>query len=178
MSNQLVTIARNSSSQQTAGMTVQELSDFYYALTVNQIVSIGDARSSLKSHFTAKLLQRLKVRSLLAAPIIWQKNLLGFLAVESNEARIWTETDKNFVQGAAGLISLVATTESMESTIKQIQEDAQLTGQVAQGIYSEHDLQETLDSCAKRVLARLVATRFLLLQYNPEQHLPLILSKS
>ncbi|MCC5663177.1 GAF domain-containing protein [Nostoc sp. CHAB 5784] len=170
MSNQLVTIDRNSSSQQAAGMTVQELSDFYYALTVNQIVSIGDARSSLKSHFTAKLLQRLKVRSLLAAPIIWQKNLLGFLAVESNEPRIWMETDKNFVQGAAGLISLVATTESMENTIKQIQEDAQLTGQVAQGIYSEHDLQETLDSCAKRVLARLAATRFLLLQYDPEQN--------
>ncbi|MHC5733213.1 MAG: GAF domain-containing protein, partial [Nostoc sp.] len=88
------------------------------------------------SHFTAKLLQRLKVRSLLAAPIIWQKNLVGFLAVESNEPRIWTDTDKNFVQGVAGLISLVASTESMESTIKQIQEDAQLTSQVAQGIYS------------------------------------------
>ncbi|QFS45934.1 GAF domain-containing protein [Nostoc sphaeroides] len=170
MSNQLVKIDHNSSSQQAAGMTVQELSDFYYALTVNQIVSIGDARSSLKSHFTAKLLQRLKVRSLLASPIIWQKNLLGFLAVESNQPRIWTEADKNFVQGAAGLISLVAPSESMENTIKQIQEDAQLTGQVAQGIYSEHDLQETLDNCAKRVLARLAATRFLLLQYDPEQN--------
>ncbi|MEH2109738.1 GAF domain-containing protein [Nostoc sp.] len=170
MSNQLVKIDRNSSTQQSAGVTVQELSDFYYALAVNQIVSIGDARSSLKSHFTAKLLQRLKVRSLLAAPIIWQKNLVGFLAVESNEPRIWTDTDKNFVQGVAGLISLVAPTESMESTIKQIQEDAQLTGQVAQGIYSEHDLQETLHSCAKRVLARLGATRFLLLQYDPEQN--------
>ncbi|MEH1941167.1 MAG: GAF domain-containing protein [Nostoc sp.] len=170
MSNQLVKIDRNTSTQQAAGMTVQELSDFYYALTVNQIVSIGDARSSLKSHFTAKLLQRLKVRSLLAAPIIWQKNLLGFLAVESNEPRIWTETDRNFVQGTAGLISMVASTESMESTIAQIQEDAQLTGQVAQGIYSEHDLQETLNSCAKRVLARLAATRFLLLQYDPEQN--------
>ncbi|MEH2336647.1 sensor histidine kinase [Nostoc sp.] len=170
MSNQLVKIDRNSSNQQAAGITVQELSDFYYALAVNQIVSIGDARSSLKSHFTAKLLQRLKVRSLLAAPIIWQKNLLGFLAVESNEPRIWTETDKNFVQGVAGLISLVAPAESMESTVKQIQEDAQLTSQVAQGIYSEHDLQETLHSCAKRVLARLAATRFLLLQYDPEQN--------
>ncbi|MEA5627451.1 GAF domain-containing protein [Nostoc sp. UHCC 0251] len=170
MSNQLVKIDHSSSTQQAAGMTVQELSDFYYALTVNQIVSIGDARSSLKSHFTAKLLQRLKVRSLLAAPIIWQKNLLGFLAVESNEPRIWAETDKNFVQGAAGLISLVATTESMESTIKQVQEDAQLTSQVAQGIYSEHDLQETLHSCAKKVLARLAATRFLLLQYDPQQN--------
>ncbi|MEH2396799.1 sensor histidine kinase [Nostoc sp.] len=170
MSNQLVKIDRNSSNQQAAGITVQELSDFYYALAVNQIVSIGDARSSLKSHFTAKLLQRLKVRSLLAAPIIWQKNLLGFLAVESNEPQIWTETDKNFVQGVAGLISLVAPAESMESTVKQIQEDAQLTSQVAQGIYSQHDLQETLHSCAKRVLARLAATRFLLLQYDPEQN--------
>ncbi|MDZ7994501.1 MAG: GAF domain-containing protein [Nostoc sp. EfeVER01] len=169
MSNQLVKMDRNSNSQQAAGMTVQDLSDFYYALAVNQIVSIGDARSSLKSHFTAKLLERLKVRSLLAAPIIWQKNLVGFLAVESNEPRIWTDTDKNFVQGVAGLISLVVPTESMESTIKQIQEDAQLTSQVAQGIYSEHDLQTTLHSCAKRVLARLGATRFLLLQYDPEQ---------
>ncbi|MDF5709130.1 MAG: GAF domain-containing protein [Nostoc sp. S4] len=170
MSNQLVKIDFNSSTQPAAGMTVQELSDFYYALSVNQIVSIGDARSSLKSHFTAKLLQRLKVRSLLAAPIIWQKNLLGFLAVESNEPRIWMETDKNFVQGAAGLISLVAPNENTESTIKQIQEDAQLTGQVAQGIFNEHELQETLQICAKRVLTRFAATRFLLLQYDPEQN--------
>ncbi|MHC5671912.1 GAF domain-containing protein [Nostoc sp.] len=170
MSNQLVKLDPNSSSQQAAGMTVQDLSDFYYALTVNQIVSIGGAHSSLKSHFTAKLLQRLKLRSLLASPIIWQKDLVGFLAVESNEPRIWTEADKNFVQGVAGFISLVASSESMESTIKQIQEDAQLTSQVAQGIYSEHDLQDTLHSCAKKVLARLTATRFLLLQYDPEQN--------
>ncbi|MEH2384652.1 MAG: GAF domain-containing protein [Nostoc sp.] len=170
MSNQLVKLDRNSNTQQAAGITVQELSDFYYALTVNQIVSIGDARSSLKSHFTAKLLQRLKVRSLLAAPVIWQNDLVGFLAVESNEPRNWMETEKNFVQGVAGLISLVASSESMESTIKQIQEDAQLTSQVAQGIYSEHDLQDTLHSCAKKVLARLTATRFLLLQYDSEQN--------
>ncbi|MEH1927070.1 GAF domain-containing protein [Nostoc sp.] len=170
MSNQLVKLDRNSNTQQAAGITVQELSDFYYALTVNQIVSIGDAHSSLKSHFTAKLLQRLKVRSLLAAPVIWQNDLVGFLAVESNEPRNWMETEKNFVQGVAGLISLVASSESMESTIKQIQEDAQLTSQVAQGIYSEHDLQDTLHSCAKKVLARLTATRFLLLQYDSEQN--------
>ncbi|MDZ8188100.1 MAG: GAF domain-containing protein [Nostoc sp. ChiSLP02] len=170
MSNQLVKIDPNSTTEAAAGMTVQELSDFYYALSVNQIVSIGDARSSLKSHFTAKLLQRLKVRSILAAPITWQKNLLGFIAVESNEPRIWTETDKNFVQGAAGLISLVAPNENSESTIKQIQEDAQLTSQIAQGIFSEHELQETLQNCAKRVLARFTATRFLLLQYDAEHN--------
>ncbi|BAZ52388.1 putative GAF sensor protein [Nostoc sp. NIES-4103] len=171
MSNQLVNMGRDSSNQQpAAGITVQELSEFYYALAVNQIVWIGDARSSLKSHFTGKLLQRLRVRSLLAAPIMWQNDLLGFLAVEGNEPRIWTEADKNFVLGAAGLISLVAPTDSMESTIQQIQDDSHLTSQVAQAIYSQQNLQETLQNCATKVLARLAATRFLILQYHPEQN--------
>lgn len=169
MSNQLMNIGRDSQ-QQAAGMTVQELSEFYYALSMNQIVWIGEARSSLNSHFTAKLLERLKVRSLLAAPIFWQKDLLGFLAVEGNEPRIWLEADKNFVQGAAGLISLVTPTEKIESTVKQIQEDSQLTSQVAQAVYSEQDIQEALNDCATKVLLRLASTRFILLQYDPDQN--------
>ncbi len=153
----------------TGSITVEELSDFYYALAVNEIVAIGEGRSSLKSHFTAQLMQRLQVRSLLAAPIIWQKDLLGFLAVEGSEARIWKETDKNFVQGAAGFISLVAPTESMETTIQEIRDDTQLTSLVARGIYSERDFEQTLSNCATKILERLSATRFVLLQYNCDQ---------
>ncbi|WP_017655463.1 GAF domain-containing protein [Fortiea contorta] len=171
MSNQLVNMGRDSQAQASApGITVQELSEFYYALAVNQIVWIGESRSSLNSNFTAKLLQRLKVRSLLAAPIICQKDLLGFIAVEANKPRIWTDADKNFVQGAAGLISLVAPIESVETTITQIQADAQLTNQVAQAVYGEHNINETLHSCATKVLERLAATRFLLLQFHPDQN--------
>ncbi len=171
MSNQVSPSSRNFSPQQPAvKIPIQDLSEFYYALAVNQIVWIGESRSSLNTHFTGKLLQRLRVRSLLAAPIICYKDLLGFLAVEGNQARIWTDADKNFVQGAAGLISLLAPTESMETTIKQIQEDAQLTSQIAQAIYSEHDLHETLRICAQRVLDRLATSRFLLLRYDPDQN--------
>lgn len=159
-------VEKNRSS--AGSITVEELSDFYYALAVNEIVAIGEGRSSLKSDFTAQLMQRLQVRSLLAAPIIWQKDLLGFLAVEANEARIWKESDKNFVQGAAGLISLVAPTEGMETTIEEIRDDAQLTSLVAKGIYSERDFEETLSNCATKVLERLSATRFVLLQYNAD----------
>ncbi|MGI2905110.1 GAF domain-containing protein [Tolypothrix sp. VBCCA 56010] len=169
VSNQSKSIS-DTSNQQPSGITVQEFSDFYYALSVNQIVSIGEARSSLKSNFTGKLLQRLQVRSLLAAPIIWQKDLLGFLAVEANEARIWTEAETSFLKSAAGLISLVAPTQSMESTINQVQLDSQLTSQVAQAIYSDRDLEEILRNCAAKVLQRLEATWFLLLQYNPDQN--------
>ncbi len=179
MNNQLLNLGRNSGPQQPAvGISVQDLSEFYYALVVNQVVCIGESRSTLNSHVTGKLLQRLRVRSLLAAPIICQKELLGFMAVEGNQARIWTDADKNFVQSAAGFISLVAPSENMEGTIKQIQADAELTSQVAQAIYSEHDLQEVLRICAQRVLDRLGTTRFLLLRYDPDQNHYQILHQS
>lgn len=170
-SNKLLNLGKpHNEGQAVAGITMQELSEFYYTLSVNKIVSIGEARSSLKSTFTAKLLQRLQVRSLLTAPIVGHKDLLGFLAVEAKEARIWTEADKNFVKGAAGLISLVTPNESMETTIKQIQEDAQLTSLVAQAIYNDYDTEEILRICAARVLSRLAATRFLVLHYDSDQN--------
>lgn len=171
MSNQLVNMNRNPNPQRVAaGMTVQELKDFYYALLVNEIVCIGESRSSLKSNFTGKLLERLKVRSLLAAPIIWQKDLLGFLAVESEDSRIWTTVEKSFIQGAAGLVSLVAPTDNMENVIKTVQQDSQLMNQVTKAVYSEQDLQETLQICAKKVLERIPATRFIMLQFESEHN--------
>ncbi|BAY27807.1 putative GAF sensor protein [Calothrix sp. NIES-2100] len=171
MSDQPPNLSRDAGPQQPAvGISAQDLTEFYHALALNQIVWIGESRSSLNSHVTGKLLQRLRVRSLLAAPIICQKDLLGFLAVEGYQPRIWADADKNFIQSAAGLISLVVPTDDMESTIKQIQADAQLTSQVAQAIYSQHDLQEVLRICAQRVLERLATTRFLVLRYDPDQN--------
>jgi transcriptional regulator with GAF, ATPase, and Fis domain len=171
MSNHLVNMGRNYSTQQAAvGITVQELSDFYYALAVNEVVWISESSSSLKSHFRGKLLQRLGMRSLLAAPILWQKDLLGFLAVEGYEPRLWLENEKNFVQGAAGLISLLAPTESMENTLREIHQHNQLTSQVTQGIYNEQDLDATLHLCASQILEQLAATRFILLHYNPDKN--------
>jgi GAF domain-containing protein len=149
-------------------ITVEDLSDFYYALSANQLVWIGEGRSSLKSYSTKKLLKKFDVRSLLVAPIIWQKDLLGFLAVEGKEPRIWTEIDKNFVKGAAGLICLVSLTENMETTIQQIQEDAQLKSQIAEGIYNDENIEQLLHDCAAKVLKRLATTRFLLLLCDQE----------
>jgi transcriptional regulator with GAF, ATPase, and Fis domain len=170
VSNQPGKVGFNQTQPVLGGIKLDELSDFYYALAVNQVVWLGENQSSLKSSFTKQLLQRLKVRSLLAAPIIWQKDLLGFLSVESYQSRQWTEAEQNFVKGAAGLVSLVSPLDEMESSIQKIQADAELTSQVAQGIYSHQELEEILHSCAVKVLERLTATRFLLLQYNQEDN--------
>ncbi|MBV6627915.1 MAG: ATP-binding protein [Rivularia sp. (in: Bacteria)] len=158
------------SNQQKAktALTVEDLSDFYYAMSANQLVWIGEGRSSLKSYSTKNLLKRLDARSLLIAPILWQKDLLGFLAVEGKEPRIWTEVDKSFVKGAAGLISLVSLTENMETTIEQLEEDAYLKNQIVEGIYNDEDIESVLHNCAVKVLNRLAANRFLLLFFDRE----------
>jgi GAF domain-containing protein len=167
MSSQLVNIGRDWNDQRaSAGITANELSDVYFALAVNQLVWLSESGSSLKSHVQDKLLQRLGVRSLLAAPIIWQKDLLGFITVESNEPRIWNQADKSFVQGAAGLLSLAIPTENIETTLGQIQQNHQLTHKFAQAIYKDQDLQQILHTCAAELLERLAATRFLLLEYD------------
>ena len=174
MSNHLVNISNRGSNKPSAvGITVQELSDVYYALSVNKVVWISENNSSLKINIKSNLLPRLGVKSLLVAPIIWQKDLLGFLSVESHEPRNWHEAEKHFVQGAAGLVSLIAPNEVMEieDTIRQIQTDTQLTNQVAQAIYREQYLDSSLQLCAGRILERLSATRFVLLQHNPSQNI-------
>ena len=164
ISTQCFNLGKVSNKKQTKdSLTVEDLSDFYYAMSANQLVWIGEGRSSLKSYSTKKLLKILGVRSLLVAPILWQKDLLGFLAVEGKEPRIWTEIDKNFVKGAAGLISLVSLTETIETSMQQIQEDAQLQSQIVEGIYNDENIEQILDNCAQKVLKRLGATRFLLL---------------
>ncbi|MEA5598377.1 GAF domain-containing protein [Rivularia sp. UHCC 0363] len=163
ISTQYLNTGKSIQNKAQNAVTVEDLSDFYYALSANQLVWIGEGRSSLKSYSTKKLLKRLDVRSLLVAPILWQKDLLGFLAVEGKEPRIWSEADKNFVKGAAGLISLVSLTENMETNIKQIQADATLKSEIVESIYSDENIEQVLSSCAAKVLNRLAATRFLLL---------------
>jgi len=128
MSNHLVTISNiDNHKPGSVGITVQKLSDVYEALSFNQVVWVSEADSSLEINDQDHLLQYLGIKSLLVAPIIWQKNLVGFLSVESHEAKIWTEAEKNFVQGAAGLLSLVAPHEIIEAedTVKQIQNNTQ-----------------------------------------------------
>jgi GAF domain-containing protein len=170
ISTQFFNIGSTNQKKAQSAVTVEDLSDFYYALSANQLVWIGEGRSSLKSYSTEKLLKRLDVRSLLVAPILWQKDLLGFLAVEGKEPRIWAEADKNLIKGVAGLISLVCLTENMETSIQQIQEDANLKSQIVESIYHDEDIEKVLHNCAAKVLNRLSATRFLLLFYDNEVH--------
>jgi GAF domain-containing protein len=160
---------RNTNEQSAAdSIPIQNLGSFYQALAADQIVSIGEAQSSLKGDTTGRLMQQIQARSLIAAPILHQNELLGFIAVEGAEARIWLEEEKTYLRGVAQLLALAAPLEEVETTIQQVKQDQLLTSEVTRALYSESDWKATLRRSADEILRRLKVERFLVLFYNAD----------
>jgi len=168
VSNRQRTTGFNEANQPASGITVQEVSGFYQALLSDQIVSIGEAHSSLKADITTRLMQQIRARSLLAAPILFQGELLGFLAVEGNDPRIWEDEEKNYIRGAAQIIALTNPLNEMEQTISEIKTDQQLTAGIARSICHEDEWKATLQAAGGQVCQRLRAERFMLFRLDPE----------
>lgn len=147
-----------------AGLTVAEASDFYQALVSGQLVTIGAGRSLLRAESTERLLKRLRIRSLLAAPIQAQGELLGFLAVEDNEPRIWEEVEKNYVRAMAQLVTLVTEPQEVEATLDVTAKDAEFTAEIAQTIAQRSDTTAALKDCAGLLCKRFDTDRVLVLQ--------------
>lgn len=169
LSNRQKATGFSEANQPASGITAQEVNSFYQALLADQLVAIGEAHSSLKADATSRLMQQIRARSLLAAPILFQNELLGFLAVEGSDPRIWEAEEKNYLRGAAQMIALIAPLDEMENTIDQIQRDRVLTAEIAHSIYGENDWKATLKLSAEQVCKRLQADRFLVLLHDPEQ---------
>jgi GAF domain-containing protein len=146
------------------GLTVAEVNDFYQAIAGGELVTIGAGRSLLKSESTERLLGRLRARSLLAAPIQVQGELLGFLSVEDSEARIWEEAEINYVRAAAQLVALVVGTEELETTLQETQNNAHFAAEIAQALARSNDIHLAMKDCAKLLCTRLEADRFFVLQ--------------
>ncbi|WP_293356125.1 MULTISPECIES: GAF domain-containing protein [unclassified Microcoleus] len=153
-----------------SGITVQDLGEFYQALAAQQIVWIGESHSSLKTELTGRLMQQIRARSLLAAPIVLEGELLGFLAVEAGEPRIWQDNEKQYLRGAAQLVALTAPLSEMEERIEQTQLDRDLTAGIARAIYSDAEWEVTLKNTAEQLCSRLKCEYFLLLLYREEQN--------
>jgi GAF domain-containing protein len=169
VSNRQVAPGLSSMNRPASGITVQDLGGFYQALAKEQMVWIGESHSSLKSELTGRLMQQIRARSLLAAPIVLENELLGFLAVEAAEPRIWQEEEKNYLRGVAQLVALTAPLAEMEERIKKTQVDRDLTAGIARAIYSDADWEATLKSTAELLCGRLNCEYFLLLLYADEQ---------
>jgi GAF domain-containing protein len=152
----------------TAGITVQNAPTFYQALSKDQLISVVDAKSIVQGNVTNRLMEQFGAASLIAAPIIFQSELMGFLSVEGNQPRLWTEEERNFVRGAAQLVALTAPLEAMEDTSQRIAADQLLMAGIAKAIYSDTDWQTSLQIAAEHLCHRLGVERFWIARYNSD----------
>lgn len=160
---------QRSPSDETDNIPVQEVHSFYQAMSADQMIVIGDVTSALKADATERLMRHIQGQSVLAAPILFQHELLGFIAASGKESRIWSDEEKTFMRAMAQLIALVAPLETTERIVQQVKLDQILAGEVSRAIYSSDDWKLALEHCAEQLRQRLNVERFFVLTYNGNQ---------
>ncbi|MGB3532986.1 MAG: GAF domain-containing protein [Microcoleaceae cyanobacterium] len=149
-----------------SGITAQEFEDFYHALNDEQLVVIGEAYSSLNRDITQRIMQKMRVRSLLAAPIRLNQELQGFVAVEVYQPRLWQKSERNFLQGIAQLVEAITPGLNLEAQLDRLEQDYALITQMNWLINQEEDWRILLKTSANQLCQRLGVFRFLLLHWD------------
>ena len=145
---------------------VEEVRGFFKALSNDQLIVLGEAQSSLKVTVTDRMLQLLKANSLIAAPILAQGAVRGFLTVEGDSPRMWHEVEKRFLQGASRLVGLASPLAEAEDIVSEMQLNQELTAGIVQGIYRDADWRRVLQRCSEQICERLSAQQFLVLLFD------------
>jgi GAF domain-containing protein len=171
ISNQAKTSVLLDNTSPTSGITAQEVSLFYQSLLNDQVVTIVPGQSSIRVDAAQKVLQLLKAKSLLAAPIIYQRQLVGFLAVEDNGKRDWEEEEQQYLRSAAQMVALASPLEDMEAVIQQSQLDNALISEISQSLYNRTDWRQTVTKSADLLGKRLKIDRLVVILYNKETKL-------
>ena len=144
-------------------LLVDELKGFYQALLNGELVVLGEIGNSLKTGMIGRLMNHLKAESFLAAPILSQGELLGFLSVEGVGDQVWSEPEKEFVVGAAQLIGLSIPVSMMEDTVTKIEANHLVTTGLAKSIHGDSDWQQVLSQCADQLFEHIGTENLIIL---------------
>ena len=155
--------------EQVHRILVEEDKGFYQSLCADKLVVIGEANSSIKANVTQRFMQKIQAGSLLAAPILFQGEPLGFLSVEGEQARIWTNPEKTYLHGAARLVALSMPMAEMESTLRQVKTDQALTAQITRSIHSDRDWNAVLDICVAQLNDQLSTDRLFVMLHDADR---------
>ncbi|HEY9879515.1 MAG TPA: GAF domain-containing protein, partial [Leptolyngbyaceae cyanobacterium] len=147
---------------------VEEVRGFYQALSNNQLICVGEIQSSLTVSVSDRLMHLLKAQSLLAAPILYQGSLLGFISAEGNTARIWSEAEKRFLQGVSRLVGLALPASETDDRIRQMEANQRITSGIIRGIQSDLDWRKALEECAADLCSLLSARQMIVLLLNED----------
>ncbi|MEN9224501.1 MAG: GAF domain-containing protein [Thermostichus sp. HHBFW_bins_43] len=153
-------------------LLLRELGDMYYTLADGQVVVASDATGTTRSEITPKLMQQLRAQAVLAAPILLQKDLLGFISVESDVPRTWQDIERQLVAAAGNWLALATPLETLDRMVRQLAGDQEFVQQVARSVYSQADLQQALQQAIIGLGQRLKASAVVVLMLDPGSQTP------
>ncbi|MEM9156406.1 MAG: GAF domain-containing protein, partial [Cyanobacteria bacterium P01_F01_bin.33] len=149
-------------------LEARELGAMYPALAEGTLVVVSESLDSARTLVGPRVMQKLKVRSLVAAPLLFEGRLLGFLLVLSDAARAWSAPEQKFIVGAAQLLALIEPLEVARSRLFDLDRAQALLTRVARSVYTQTDWELTLRQAAESLCEKLGATTCLMLIYAPE----------
>ncbi len=156
-------------------VSAQSIPGFCQALRSGQLVAISDAQSLVGSQTPVSLLQLLKARAILAAPINLGDQLWGFLVANVPDSRIWSDADRQLIKAAAKFLALFAPVEIAETHLNQAEQARQLASGLTQAICSGQDWQAVLKNAVEQLAAEMDAQAILVLRHDRDsQHFQVI----
>ncbi len=150
-------------------LPVSEMPSLYQSLCADEMIVLGELEGSLKASLATRLMQHLRIQSLMAAPIIYQDELQGFMTLEGASPRIWSDAEKEYVKGVAQLIGLAMPTAEMDAALSQAKSDHLLSAGITRSIHSDRDWQHVLGLCVEQLAARIGTDQLIVLNTNAER---------
>jgi GAF domain-containing protein len=156
----------------TLEISLQQITSFYQTTLQNQIVAISDIEGVVHSPTApTRLMSLTQSRAWLSVPIFDRRKLLGVLAVEASNPRLWSENDKQHLLMLAQLIGQSFSGDpdsaplwagnqthlpSLLNALKEIEPDA------------DH-WEQTLQQCLEQVGVQFAVRWAAIFHHNPEE---------
>ncbi|MEM6597383.1 MAG: ATP-binding protein [Cyanobacteria bacterium P01_D01_bin.36] len=150
-------------------LPVSEVQSLYQLLCNGEMLALGEIEGSIKASVANRLMLHLKAQSIMVAPVLYQDELQGFVVVSGNGPRIWSETEKAYVQGAAQLLGLAMPTAEMDTALSQMRSDHLLSAGITRSIHNDRDWLHVLGLCVEQLAARVGTDQLIVLRANAER---------
>ncbi|MEL7051160.1 MAG: GAF domain-containing protein [Cyanobacteria bacterium J06588_5] len=150
-------------------LPVSEIQSLYQTLCNGEMLALGELEGSLKASMANRLMLHLKAQSLMVAPICYRNELQGFITVEGNSPRIWSEAEKSYVKGIAELLGIAMPTAEMDAAVSQMRSDHLLSAGITRSIHSDRDWLHVLGLCVEQLAARMGTDQLIVLSANADR---------
>jgi signal transduction histidine kinase len=154
--------------------SLKELYSLHQALKADRLVSIPDCLNDVRGLIGQNYLKRTQLTALMAYPIIYQNELLGYLSVEMcTEPRLWTNEESRLLTALAHLIGVTTMQVRLYEVSKRQALEQTLINQITRDIRDSLDPDQVLRAAVQRLGEHLNVDRCLVLDYNHTPEGPL-----